>query len=178
MVQRSQITAIILMVLLPWTTGAVADTPSFPFTMSKPAGNGPFPAVVILHDCSGLGPKSSGMAWRWSSELTRLGYVTIWPDSFTQRGRPKGVCTDASLPRVTYAQRAGDSNAALTYLKSLSFVDAKRIGVMGGSHGGTSTLATIADTPENAALADGRFAAANCALSQLRAQSRRLVGRA
>jgi dienelactone hydrolase len=166
---QSRITAICLMVLL-WTTAAVAETPSFPFTLSKPAGSGPFPAVVILHDCSGLGPRSSGMAWRWSSELTRLGYVTIWPDSFLQRDRPKGVCTVASLPRVTYAERASDAYAALSYLTSLSFVDAKRIAVMGGSHGGTSTLATIADIPENAGRVDGRFAAAvalypSCGLS-------------
>jgi dienelactone hydrolase len=168
-VPRSQLAGISLMVLL-CATAAAAETPSYPFTLSKPAGNGPFPAVVILHDCSGLGPKSSGMAWRWSSELIRLGYVTIWPDSFLQRGRPKGVCTGASLPRVTYAQRAGDAYAALAYLTSLSFVDAKRIAVMGGSHGGTSTLAAIADIPENAGRADGRFAAAvalypSCGLS-------------
>ena len=154
-----QIAAILLTMLL-CATGAVAETPPFPFTLSKPAGNGPFPAVVILHDCSGLGPRSSGMAWRWSSELTPLGYVTIWPDSFASRGRPKGVCTDASPPRVTYAQRASDANVALAHLKSLSFVDATRIAVMGGSHGGTSTLATIADTPENAGRADEGFAAA------------------
>jgi dienelactone hydrolase len=170
MARRLPLAALRAMVLL-CATAAAAETPSSPFTLSRPAGSGPFPAVVILHDCSGLGPKSSGMAWRWSSELTRLGYVTIWPDSFLQRGRPKGVCADASLPRVTYAQRAGDAYAALAYLASLSFVDAQRIAVMGGSHGGTSTLATIADIPENSGRRpEGRFAAAvalypSCGLS-------------
>jgi dienelactone hydrolase len=171
MLLRSPLTAVGSMVLL-CAAAAAAEAPPFPFTLSRPAGTGPFPAVVILHDCSGLGPRSSGMAWRWSSELTRLGYVTIWPDSFLQRGRPKGVCTDASLPRVSYAQRAGDAYAALAYLASLPFVDARRIAVMGGSHGGTSTLATIADTleTENAGRAEGRFAAAvalypSCGLS-------------
>jgi dienelactone hydrolase len=72
--------------------------------------------VVIRHDCSGLGPRSSGMPWRWSSELTRRGYVTLWPDSFTPRGRPMGVCAGASPPRITYEQRAGDAYAALPYL--------------------------------------------------------------
>ncbi len=171
---RAPLTAIGLAVL-PCAAAAAAEAPSFPFTLSRPAGTGPFPAVVILHDCSGLGPRSSGMAWRWSSELTRLGYVTIWPDSFAQRGRPKGVCTDPSLPRVTYAQRARDAYAALAYLASLPFVDAKRIAVMGGSHGGTSTLATVADIPEgtgpeSAGRAESRFAAAvalypSCGLS-------------
>jgi dienelactone hydrolase len=139
---------------------AAAETLPFPFTLSKPAGDGPFPAVVILHDCSGLGPRSSGMAWRWSSELTQRGYVTIWPDSFTPRGRPKGVCIDATPPRVTYEQRAGDAYAAHTYLASLPFVDARRISLMGGSHGGSSTLAAIVEGPENAKPANPRFAAA------------------
>ncbi|MGB0086498.1 MAG: dienelactone hydrolase family protein [Rhodomicrobiaceae bacterium] len=131
-----------------------------PFTLSRPAGEGPFPAVVILHDCSGLGPKSSGAPWRWSSELTSRGYVTLWPDSFSQRGHPGGVCTDASPPRVTYEQRARDAYAALTYLQSLPFVDARRIGVMGGSNGGTATLAAIVDTAENMARSGPGFAAA------------------
>src|SRR5262245_4069980 len=91
---------------------AVTETLSFPFTLSKPAGDGPFPAVVILHDCSGLGPRSSGAPWRWSSELTQRGYVTMWPDSFTPRGRPKGVCIEAAPPRIPSGQRAEDAYAA------------------------------------------------------------------
>ncbi len=140
--------------------GAASETPTFPFTLTKPAGAGPFPAVVILHDCSGLGPKSSGAPWRWSTVLTERGYVTIWPDSFAPRGRPKGVCVDATPPRITYDERAGDAYAALAYLRSLPFVDAKRVAVMGGSHGGSSTLASIVDTPGNAGRGNIGFSAA------------------
>jgi dienelactone hydrolase len=161
MVPRSLLAAVLALALL-WPLRAGAETSPFPlpFTLSKPAGDGPFPAVVILHDCSGLGPRSSGMPWRWSSELTRRGYVTMWPDSFTPRGRLKGVCTDASRPKVTYAQRAGDAYAALAYLASLPFVDARRIAVLGGSHGGSSTLATIVKSPANAERGKAGFAAA------------------
>lgn len=159
MMLRILISAVIVMLLCP--IAAAGETTPFPFTLSKPAGDGPFPAVVILHDCSGLGPRSSGMAWRWSSELTqRGGYVTIWPDSFTPRGRPKGVCAGAAPPRITYEQRAGDAYAALAYLASLPFVDARRIEVMGGSHGGSSTLAAIVDTSEKLKGTNLGFAAA------------------
>jgi dienelactone hydrolase len=140
--------------------GAAAEMPGLPFTVSRPAGDGPFPGMVILHDCSGLGPRSSGAPWRWSSELTQRGYVTVWPDSFSPRGRPRGICTDAPPPAVTFAQRAGDAYAALAHLRSLPFVDGRRIAVMGGSHGGSSTLAAIVDAPENAPHADAGFAAA------------------
>lgn len=159
MVQRFAVCVFLLLASL-WPMRAGAEAPAFPFTLSKPAGDGPFPAVVILHDCSGLGPRSSGMPWRWSSELTRRGYVTLWPDSFTARGRLKGVCTDATPPRVTYAQRAGDAYAALAHLASLSFVDRQRIAVMGASHGGSSTLAAIVASAANAGRTGARFAAA------------------
>ncbi len=139
---------------------AASETPQLQYTLTKPAGEGPFPAVVILHDCSGLGPRSSGAPWRWSAELTQHGYVSIWPDSFSPRGHANGVCTDASPPRVTFDERARDAYAALAYVQSLPFVDARRVAVMGGSHGGSSTLAAIVDSPQNSSHGAVGFAAA------------------
>ena len=115
-----------------------------PFILTRPAGDGPFPAIVMLHDCSGLGPHSSGAPWRWSTELTRLGYVTIWPDSFSTREFADGVCTESDRRRrVGPKIRAADAYAALRYLQAIDYVDPKRIAVMGGSHGGSTTLASI-----------------------------------
>jgi dienelactone hydrolase len=137
-----------------------AEPLDLPFTLTVPPGKGPFPAVVILHDCSGLGPKSSGGPWRWATQLTAKGYVTIWPDSFSTRGHADGVCTDASPPMISFAQRADDAYAALAHLQTLPNVDARRIAVMGGSHGGSSTLATIVDTAANSKRNAPRLAAA------------------
>ncbi|WP_439573988.1 dienelactone hydrolase family protein [Phreatobacter sp.] len=131
-----------------------------PFTITRPAGDGPFPGVVLLHDCSGLGPGSSGAAWRWSSELTRLGYVTIWPDSFSTRGFPGGVCSEPNRGAVAPRYRVADAYAALAHLRSLPFVDARRVAVMGGSHGGSTTLASILALPVNIARGSPGFAAA------------------
>jgi dienelactone hydrolase len=112
-----------------------------PSSLLKPEGAGPFPAVVMLHDCSGLGQRSSGAPGRWANELVAHGYVVVIPDSFTTRGFPNGVCTDASRgPRVAPLQRARDAHAALAYLRTLDFVDGARVGLMGGSHGGSTTL--------------------------------------
>jgi dienelactone hydrolase len=66
----------------------------------KPDGSGPFPAVVIMHDCSGLGPRSSGAPDRWGRELLGQGYLVLIPDSFTTRGHADGVCTDPSPNRT------------------------------------------------------------------------------
>ncbi len=139
---------------------ASASEPAVPYTLSKPAGAGPFPAIVILHDCSGLGPRSGGAPWRWWTRLTAKGYVTIAPDSFSTRGHPDGVCTDGTDPIVTYRQRADDAYEALAYLRTLPYVDGKRVAVMGGSHGGTSTLVSNVDSLFNIARRAGGFAAA------------------
>src|SRR5207237_8816402 len=105
---------------------------------------GPFPAIVILHDCSGLGPRSSGAPARWAKVLLEQGYVVAIPDSFSTRGFPAGVCVDPSPSRneVAPRRRVADADDALALLRSLPYVDGKRIGVMGGSHGGASTLTT------------------------------------
>ena len=119
---------------------------SVPVDIMKPGGAGPFPAVVILHDCSGLGPRSSGAPRRWAGELVKEGYVVAIPDSFSTRGHPAGVCVDPSPSRADVApfRRVPDAYETLDYLRTLDYVDGKHVGVMGGSHGGSSTLAAIA----------------------------------
>jgi dienelactone hydrolase len=104
--------------------------------------------VVVLHDCSGLGGRSSGAPMRWATLLAGQGYVTIVPDSFSTRGFPEGICTAPEevvpqLRRVALVQRAFDAYAALAYLRGFSFVDGEHVGVIGGSHGGSSTLAAM-----------------------------------
>lgn len=117
-------------------------TEQIPVSVKLPAGKGPFPAVVLLHDCSGLGPRSSGSPERWASVLLQRGYAVVIPDSFSTRGFPAGVCTDPSPARfdVRPLRRVDDAYAALAHARSLPQIDAARIGVMGGSHGGTATL--------------------------------------
>jgi dienelactone hydrolase len=132
------------------TTTATGGAEEIPARLFKPDGAGPFPAVVIMHDCSGVGPRSSGAPGRWARELVGRGYVAIIPDSFTTRGHVGGICTDASPSRfeVGPSLRVRDAYSALAYLRSLPYVDGSSVGLMGGSHGGATTLASIA-APES-----------------------------
>ena len=120
-------------------------------TIIKPLGTGPYPGVVIAHDCSGLGPRSSGAPRRWGNFLAGEGYAVIFADSFTPRGFPDGVCTTATagagatLRFILPIARAIDEFAALDYLREQPFIDKAHIGLMGGSHGGSTTLATMVD---------------------------------
>ena len=138
------------------TTMRDGGTDEIPATILKPPGDGPFAAVVVLHDCSGLSARSSGAPMRWATLLAAQGYVAIIPDSFSTRGFAEGVCTQPDevvpqLRRVAPIQRAYDAYAALAYLRTLPYVDGAHVGVMGGSHGGSSTLAAMVAPPSDPA---------------------------
>jgi dienelactone hydrolase len=137
-----------------------------PATLIKPDGDGPFSAVVIVHDCSGLGPRSSGSPMRWAVELLQQGYVILIPDSFSPRGFADGVCFTPGNQTISVngLARAADAYGALAALRALPYVDGKRVGIMGGSHGGWTTLAAMfVPVDGNNALAEAKrngFAAA------------------
>jgi dienelactone hydrolase len=149
------------LVMMP-TSLRDGGTEQIPATVLKPPGDGPFAAVVVLHDCSGLGARSSSAPMRWATLLAGQGYVAIVPDSFSTRGFPDGVCATpdeavTGLRRVALIQRAYDAYAALAYLRSFPFVEGAHVGVIGGSHGGSSTLAAMAvPTSDRAPFAEER----------------------
>lgn len=148
------------------TIASAVSAEQIPAWLYRPDGPGPFPAVVIAHDCSGLGPRSSGAPARWADELVRQGYVVLIPDSFTPRGFPSGTCTEPpERARAASGEvSAADAYGALAYLRTLPEVDARHIGIMGGSHGGWAVMAAmfepvLASNPLAAAKQNG-FAAA------------------
>ncbi len=120
--------------------------------LNKPSGPGPFPALVLMHGCSGVRPTNV----RWASQLTGLGYVTLILDSLGPRN-VSSVCKDY-LGIVSPNHRALDAHGALAYLHGLPFVDRARIGVVGWSHGGNSALAAVNDAGITARLPE-RFTA-------------------
>ena len=105
-------------------------------TLTKPAGRGPFPALVMLHGCSGLRPGYHVRARRFVAH----GFVTLLVDSLGPRGE-FNVC--GAPYRVGPAHRARDAHAARAYLARQKFVDRRRIGVIGWSHGGWGVLRAL-----------------------------------
>jgi dienelactone hydrolase len=89
------------------TVTPVGSSLEIPATLIRPEGAGPFPALVIMHDCSGLGARSSGAPARWAAELVRQGYVILIPDSFAPRGFPEGVCVIPGKQRERLCARRG-----------------------------------------------------------------------
>ena len=106
-------------------------------TLVRPAGDGPFPAVIQLHGCAGLEPQS----YRWAQWLAERGHVSLVVDSYGPRG-VKGDCrTGPDEPPIT--ARFDDAMGALRYLQAQPFVRADRVAAIGWSQGGVYAMAVI-----------------------------------
>ncbi len=111
-------------------------------TLYRPSADSLSPAVVLMHGCAGVLSKHRD----WAEELADWGYTALIVDSFTPRG-VKRICEAENGVWARFDRfRPQDAQAALSYLKSLPEVDANRIGLMGWSYGGTTTLSLMEDS--------------------------------
>jgi dienelactone hydrolase len=115
--------------------------------LSRPMGDAPRPALVMMHGCSGLLNRNGRIfpIFRaWMRALVVQGYVALTVDSATPRGF--GQTCSAGPDRITmWRDRPKDAYAALQYLQGLPFVQADRVGLMGWSQGGGVVLLSIND---------------------------------
>jgi len=109
----------------------------------RPAGAGPFPAVIMLHGCSGLGSRDR----LWAERLREWGYLTLRVNSFKARGF-KSVCGGGIFGPDA---RVSDALAALAHLRGRPDVGAQWIALMGWSHGAMAALMTLGAAPEEPA---------------------------
>jgi dienelactone hydrolase len=130
--------------------------------MYKPAGNGPFPALVLQHQCGGL--RNATGSWQnqsmleWAKTAVQRGYVALIIDSMG----PRGVDSLCFSPKggVNFMRGARDALMAAAHLKKFDFVDKERIAHAGYSWGAMLSMALSGKT-WGEALGDGtRFAAA------------------
>ena len=121
---------------------------TIPAKLFKPAGNGPFPAVVMMHGCSGIYSNSTpanGVASlfrEWGDRLVNAGYVAILVDSFTPRGT-QNECGNGAVGVSEVNARPFDAYAAYGWLANQPYVNAARVGMLGWSHGASATLASL-----------------------------------
>lgn len=108
----------------------------------RPAGSGPFPALVLLHGCGGMYSSQGDLTpsyRRWAELLTEAGYVALLVDSFNPRGQ-WAICDQQKRTILQSRERVEDAYAALRWLNQQPFVASGRIGLLGWSNGGTGTL--------------------------------------
>lgn len=113
-------------------------------TVFKPKGEGPFPAVVLVHTCGGI--KDSHMR-RHAQELLEMNFVVLMQDSFEPRGMRD--CGANNQNAVSAVLGVRDAYAALAHLSKYPFVDKNRIYQSGYSWGGfVATLLTSSGLAE------------------------------
>ena len=112
-----------------------------PFNLAR---NGSNPAIVMPH-----GGPTGQMVDYWNTDVTALvsrGYIVIAPNVRGSTGY--GI----DFQRANYQDLGGgdlqDEVYAAKFLQSTGYVDAKKIGIMGGSYGGFMTLMAIGKAPD------------------------------
>lgn len=117
----------------------------------KPVGFDPtkqYPAIVYVYG----GPHLQLVENRWLGGasmylfyLAQQGYV-VW--TLDNRGTPgRGIDFEQAVHRQLGTKEIEDQITGATYLKSLPFVDADRVGVHGWSYGGFMTTSLMTRTP-------------------------------
>lgn len=131
----------------------------------RPSGGGTHPGMVLLHGCGGLYRSDSARPTArhedWAERFAAAGYVTLLVDSFGPRGL-RAICRTKERTVSPGVERARDAYGALLYLQSQPEVRSDRIGLMGWSNGGSTTLWTVATRAKARpqTLPKGDFAAA------------------
>jgi dienelactone hydrolase len=117
--------------------------------LTRPKGEGPFPAVVLLHTCLGLPKDRASIGER----IAGFGYVALFVDDFRTRGL-KETCA------VDFNEATADAYGALAYLSGRSDVDGKRIAAVGFSQGGDTALKIASQPFASAGAGEPAFKAA------------------
>ncbi|MCP4876002.1 MAG: prolyl oligopeptidase family serine peptidase [Gammaproteobacteria bacterium] len=107
----------------------------------KPDGDGPFPAVVLMHGCGGLQAPVRAALRKHAEYLVRHGFVALSLDSFGSRQNGEGwVCKSFERLMAARRYRVADALDALKHLGSLGFVDTDNVFQMGQSNGGSVSI--------------------------------------
>jgi dienelactone hydrolase len=114
--------------------GRIAAGPTLTAWVYRPAGSGPFPAVILLHTCGGV----DSLTEKWGKRLAGWGYFVVAPDSLGPRGLTN-VCKGGFAP----VERVADVAGALDFLATRPEVIKGRVAAIGQSHGGSLAIAAV-----------------------------------
>jgi len=105
--------------------------------VAREAGNNSAPVVVMCHGFSS--GKNSKTNKRFTEELLRRGFATF---RFDFRGH---YDSEGSLEDVTLSTGIEDLTTAMNYVKSCSWVNPNRIGILATSYGGNVSILYVAE---------------------------------
>ena len=108
--------------------------------MSRPKGDGKYPAVIVIHEWRGQNDHIRDVARR----LAKAGYVALAPDLLSRLGGTQSFSSGEAATEGLY--KLGDDiftkdlTGAVNYLNGQNFVRANKIGVTGFCWGGGRAL--------------------------------------
>ena len=110
--------------------------------LTRPAGDGPFAAILIIHENRGLLPHFEDIARRYAAE----GFVAFAIDLASRRGGSDVAA--AQLGQIAPDDLVEDMQAAIDYLKIQAYVNPEAIGATGFCFGGGYTFDIAAASPD------------------------------
>jgi carboxymethylenebutenolidase len=113
----------------------------------EPAGNGPHPAIVVIHEWWGLNDWVKEQA----SKLADQGYVTLAVDLYRGKVATNGDEAHELMRGVPEDRATRDLLAASNYLRSLKNVNSEKVGAIGWCMGGGYALDIAVNDPKLAA---------------------------
>ncbi len=106
---------------------------------ARPAGVGPFPGLVVIHEIYGLNENIREVTQRFARE----GYAALAVDLFA--GRNRTVCMFRLISQMLAGSLSNatvdELRAALAWLSARAEVDAERVGAIGFCMGGSFAIA-------------------------------------
>lgn len=117
----------------------------------KPEGEGPFPTVIALHGCGGLGGRSDSVLPRyrdWAERLLRSGNAVLLPDSYGSRELGP-QCRVKEMHVKARRERVADVAASRAWLMKQSWVARDRVSLIGWANGASTLLWAV--RPQSAA---------------------------
>lgn len=102
--------------------------------IARPEGDGPFPALVLVHEWWGLNENIQEFADKFAKE----GYVALTVDMYAGKlaTTPQEAMQYSAVVRENIEPAFANLNAAVAYLKSQPYVDTDRVGSVGWCFGG------------------------------------------
>ena len=108
----------------------------------KPEGDGPFPVVIGLHACGGLGGHSEAVQPRyrdWAEQLLKQGSAVLLPDSYGSRELGPQCRVKERRVRAS-RERVADIMAARQWLTQQAWVAHDRVSLLGWANGASALL--------------------------------------
>src|ERR1041384_2645204 len=110
--------------------------------LGKPAGGGPRPAIIHLHERYGIVQHTMDLG----EKFVAAGYVTIVPDLFSRfTGDREQLARGETRADLSDDEVLDDIDAVVSYLRDLPEVDSKRIAMSGVCQTGRQPLLVAAD---------------------------------